>query len=492
MPFPRKKIKRYPHFDAHLSLKEIENIVTNPGRVASNAFYPFILYEEKWIKFRTRKGVRSKSKEAKKRPIRYASRRDSYIYTHYRAIMSKKYEDYLHTKNVAHCVLAYRKIKDKAGRGKSNIDFANDVFCEIVDRKNCVAIALDISSFFENLSHHKIYEMWNRLLDTRRLPPDHFAVYKNITRYHVVPMIDVYKRLGYAEQIIICGKKINKFTTKRKDMPIQLCSPCDFKAKIAGGNPSFPSIIKGNVDKCGRDLLVGIPQGSPISDLIANFCMVDFDVALNEYCEKQGGSYRRYSDDILIILPGKEAEADEAEAVVRAEIKKTAAGLKINSSKTCVTNFFVAGEKRGFYHIRGAQGKNGLEYLGFRFDGHNIYIKDSTISRLYRKLSSAAKAAAINHVKSHMGASIKNLIDSFNYSHFIQKFGRVDKAIFDESDPSTWTFHTYAKRCEYAFKSRGKKVMGQIKGIKKIARMRIVRAIKIANCRALKSAAGSL
>ena len=37
-------LKHYPHFDAPISLKEIERLVTDEQRVASNKFYPFFLY----------------------------------------------------------------------------------------------------------------------------------------------------------------------------------------------------------------------------------------------------------------------------------------------------------------------------------------------------------------------------------------------------------------------------------------------------------------
>ena len=40
--------------------------------------------------------------------------------------------------------------------GKNNIEFANNAFEEIKRRKHCVAIALDISGFFDNLDHQRL------------------------------------------------------------------------------------------------------------------------------------------------------------------------------------------------------------------------------------------------------------------------------------------------------------------------------------------------
>ena len=47
----------------------------------------------------------------------------------------------------------------------------------------------------------------------------------------------------------------------------------------------------------------GIPQGSPISAVLANIYMLDFDYEINKYLESIGGIYRRYSDDMVAICP---------------------------------------------------------------------------------------------------------------------------------------------------------------------------------------------
>ena len=43
-----------------------------------------------------------------------------------------------------------------------------------------------------------------------------------------------------------------------------------------------------------------LPQGSPLSPLLANMVMIPFDIALTEYCKENKLIYTRYADDIMI------------------------------------------------------------------------------------------------------------------------------------------------------------------------------------------------
>lgn len=298
--FTAKDLKHYPHFDAPLSLREIRRLVTSPERVAANTFYPFFLYEESWQPYRSADAVKP---EKKTRPIRYGARRDAYIFAFYRRKLSRLYEARLRALGIQDCPIAYRQVsKQGRGGGKCNIDFAKDAFDEIDRLGDCVAVALDIKGYFENLDHRRIKKIWCNLLGVAELPPDHYAVFKNITKYHFVDQRTTYRRLGYFGLRARNGQMIDGFLRPHRDMPKQLCSNADFRAKICGGDPALPSIIQKN------DLPHGVPQGAPISDLIANFYLLDFDVVMAGYARARGGRYMRYSDDILMILPGGPAK----------------------------------------------------------------------------------------------------------------------------------------------------------------------------------------
>jgi hypothetical protein len=274
-----KDLKKYPHFDAHVSLKKIESIANDPERVAKRAFLPFIKYTQRWQPFRKKPTKPSK----KERDIRYASRIDAAIFARYRALLSELYERELERKGLNHVAIAYRKIPagEDSGKGKCNIHFAKDAFDYIRKSDECCAISLDISSYFESLDHKRVKEKWVRLLNLSRLPDDHYAVFKAITKYSIVEKEKLYERLGYLKIVESeSGGKKNVYTTPFSKMPTQLSKPSDFRKYIAGDDPAYPSLIEKNKKNHG------IPQGAPLSDIIANFYLIDFDEKINEHISK--------------------------------------------------------------------------------------------------------------------------------------------------------------------------------------------------------------
>jgi hypothetical protein len=102
-------LKRYPHFDSQISVKNAVALATNPSAVVTHKFYPFILCEDRWTRF-AQKGEQG---DVKKRPIRYASRGDAYIFAYYRYLLMQKYEAALTSNSLNESVLAYRRILNK-------------------------------------------------------------------------------------------------------------------------------------------------------------------------------------------------------------------------------------------------------------------------------------------------------------------------------------------------------------------------------------------
>jgi hypothetical protein len=456
-------LKHYPHFDKPIRIEDIEKLVRDPEAVARNSFYPFMRFEEKWQPFRDKEGGKP---DKKIRQLRFASRRDAYIYSFYRHILREPYEAALASCGLNNNIIAYRKLSTPEGKGKSNIDFALDAFNVIRDCGDAAVVTLDISKFFESIDHELLRQKWCALLGRMELPHDHQAVFRAITRYAVVDRDAAYERLGYLKWQTKGASQIPVYTRRFKDMPRQLCTNAEFREKVCGKGDAFASLVETNQDD------FGIPQGSPISDILANLYLIGFDCALKSYVDAIGGSFFRYSDDIIIIVPGGEGQAVAARDFAMAEVKNHGAKIVIKESKTSVLKYYPVPGGQAFAKLHGEQGENGLEYLGFRYDGKAAYLRDATLSRLYRKVTRSIRAEACALVRRYPGKNQAYIEGKFDAPKFMQRYGRV--ADFDpHGSYETWTFWTYARRAIETFGPLGKPIGGQLKNYGKIVRTRM-------------------
>ncbi len=453
------RIRKYPHFDADFSLAEAEALVNDPDRVAQHAFFPFISYTERWTRF-AKKG---RVPDRKDRPIRFAARKDACIYSHYRELLVDLYEERLRQSSIANSVIAYRRIPKVSGVGnKSNIDFANDVFCAIEDIGDCLVYALDIKSFFENIDHAKLKQMWSDLLAVDKLPRDHYRVFRSVTKYASVDRESLYKALGFIgpKPLPLGGTRMGYLVDR---VPLQVCKPKRFRKLVADAG-----LIKTN------DFPYGIPQGSPISDVLANIYLLEFDAAVVATLTKCGGRYFRYSDDILIIVPGHTDDIPARLQGIRQALSKGGQNLLIQDKKSAVHRFDKAADgKVSCSLVYGSQGKNGLEYLGFRFDGARVYVRDSTRAGLNRKIVASSKRLALFYINTHPGLTLTQLQSSFNYNRVVMKFGRVMDFASNDNGYRRWTFWTYAVRARATFGKKGEPIMRQLNDYKSFVRRKV-------------------
>lgn len=346
------KKRGYLHFDSPVSFKKAQKLVNSPTRVATHSFYPLIHYSIKSFKVKLNAAGEVEPKW-KTREIKYAAHLDSHIYAYYSWLLGKRYEEEVQRRGLHENVLAFRSL------GKNNIDFANDVF-EIINKKGrCSAVGLDITGFFDNLDHQVLKSVWSDLLELKALPDDHFAVYKSLTKYAYVDRTILFKELG----ISINNPKHNRH---------RACTAEEFRAKVRNG---------GLIHRNQNDF--GIPQGSPVSALLSNIYMLDFDSKMKTALESQGGHYFRYCDDMLFIT--KHALRDEAETLALDEIKKLK--LKINAAKTEVRDFYRYGGK-----LR-CKGKKSLQYLGFTFDGERKLIRSAALAKFSNRMKAGVRSA---------------------------------------------------------------------------------------------------
>ncbi|GFO82022.1 MAG: hypothetical protein A49_16490 [Methyloceanibacter sp.] len=340
----------YPHFDRRLSPERASELVTDPRRIARHPFLPFLTFEIAQPRYKPK----LKQVVIKKRPIAVASHADAHIFAYYAFRLTEPYERMVQEKRIGDAVLAYRRFSPP----KSNIHFAGDAFTAIERMGECHAVALDIESFFDTISHVELKRLWSSLLGATSLPDDHYAVFRAVTRFARVEREQAFEAFGIGLR-------------RRESWRGPLCTPEQFRRCIRGAG-----LITAN--STGR----GIPQGSPISALLSNIYMLELDQCLQRLAEQCHGVYRRYSDDVLLI--GSSTAVARMETALKAEVERL--GLEINDAKTARSEF-----KRGSDVVLRAD--RPLQYLGFTFDGERVLVRSQTIAKYIRRMKAGVRSA---------------------------------------------------------------------------------------------------
>lgn len=468
------RLRRYPHIGYPITLnnkKRVISYIKNEDKISQHSFFPFIhkqIFSKKIRKSyddegNILNGGKRQILDPKIRDIYYASHLDANIYSYYSSILGKKYNNLLITKNLDDVVTAYRKIRFDEHRNKCNIDFANEVFNYIRNNtpehdssSRLVAIAVDISGFFDNLDHQLLKQAWCNVLGVDKLPQDHYNVFRNITKFSYVEEFHLSKLFN--ENMIVKSKSGNiskKHVKRPKYMKSQgviaFCDKNDIHKIRAKG-----LIRKDKYDSHGNLKDYGICQGSPISALLANMYMLPFDEKVNKEINKIGGLYRRYSDDIVVICDSshKQLIIDFLEDSVK-KISK----LQIQSSKTQVFLFQYQHDKIScLQEWKGKTNKNSInrnfEYLGFSFDGEYTYLKTSSLARYYRKMKLSVRRA--KHYRNRINNSSRGeifrrrLYKQYSYigAKRSKKYQRVAGTtnVWRQTSSYNWgNFITYAK-----------------------------------------------
>lgn len=357
--------RKYLHFDRRISPKKSISFITNPDSIISRPFWPFIHSEISFPRYKKDPDSNHRKIEIKKRNICYASHFDSQIYSYYNLIISKHYELLLINYGLTENVLAYRSINRKC-----NIHFAYEAFNTIQNYGEVAALTFDIDKFFDSLDHTILLNNWKKAIGKEILPEDQYKVFKSLTRFSTVDRSELNKifKLG---------------TGPRKS---RICSSRDFRDRVRGAK-----LVKVNTNK------FGIPQGSPLSGLLSNIYMIDFDQLVNKKLKSVNGFYRRYSDDLIVLCPIE--NIDEIKSFIINSIQNICK-LVINQSKTDIIIFKK--EPNGNQIALSMDGKpDYLQYLGFEFNGKNILIRSSSLSRYYRKMNQRIKKAVYQTKNSH-------------------------------------------------------------------------------------------
>lgn len=368
----------YAHFDVRTDIGRMKDYASNPKAVAAHGFYPFIHYEMDMSKFKRGKGV-----VPKKRDICYAAHIDRCIYQYYSHILNEKYNERTTCDGISNVAVAYR-----TNLGKSNIQFSKAAYDFIRKTENCYVMIGDFTHFFDNLDHAYLKKQWCSLLECERLPKDHYNVFKNITSFSQWELTDL---------LAINKLKDNKAGHRALNKQSRVLTAEQYK--------NNRSHIQLNMNH------YGIPQGSPISGMLANLYMLEVDKQIHDLVEQYHGFYMRYSDDFIVIVPDEpNNNALNVFSEVRAFIA-SAPRLKLEPSKT---QYFHYKEEKveniGKAIDKGADdSKKFINFLGFSFNGTKVFIRSKTTAkyyyRMHRKAKNIAKTGGYTRKGNHINLS---------------------------------------------------------------------------------------
>jgi hypothetical protein len=238
---------------------------------------------------------------------------------------------------------------------------------------------MDVEGFFDTLNHELLKVEWQRLLEVDRLPPDHFAVFQACTKGYAITLPELRD---------IFGGEVRRRAGWRGEV---ICLPMVFREKVAPRLQPRGELVQ-KIKSKSTCTSVGIPQGLPISAVLANLYMRGADKAIAEGIRALGGTYRRYSDDLLVIVPAE--SAGQAEALVSEALKLV--GLSVNGKKTERRRIRPNPDRlRSFaLSIEGDElSACPASYLGMAFDGESIRVRPSTISKFLIKARRAIDRA---------------------------------------------------------------------------------------------------
>lgn len=405
----KKSQRYYAHFDYRTDITKCWEYISNPQQIAKHGFYPFIHYVKTMNKY-----TKHNELKRKERDICYAAHFDRCIYQYYNFLLSNFYNEKCKELSIDDVALAYRTNQTK----QSNIQFAKRAIDFIRNSGDCYVMIGDFTKFFDNLNHKYLKTRWCRILNQSTLPADHYAVFKNITGYSYIELTDILQVHGLTDR----AKDRKVLNSKKRAFSTE-----DLK--------KHKSLIHKNRE-------IGIPQGSPMSGVLANIYMLDADKQLSDMVSSFGGLYMRYSDDFIIVVPF----LDEQAAIrVLTDINSL-----FNSEK--YPGLLLQPSKTQYYHYEqnrlencGGKINNAsdcsnqfLNFLGFTFDGKKVSIRAKTISKYYYRMRHKAKGITASkwYTKKGHHISSKNLYKKYSERGAYGKEGN---------------FLTYVERAEREF-----------------------------------------
>jgi hypothetical protein len=321
--------------------------------VSRHSFTPLLHYTKTETRYKKCPTTRTRSITSKERPIKYASHRDACILAYYAHQIDRALDRHYRATGVSDSVIAYRAL------GQANYNFAAEALAFAQAGPPVMILAFDVTGFFDNLDHGLLKKRLKMLLAVSELPSDWYKVFHVTTQYHYVDRSELKAHPVFGLRL----------ASRSRD---RIASVEELKTQGIPFHPN-PELAKGRRR--------GIPQGTPISAAASNLYMMEFDTKACAFCDGLGALYRRYSDDILVICPPNDAAVVEAEIMHLIEMEK----LAIAPHKTEKT-LYVPGTSL-------PRTTKAAQYLGFSFDEQGAGIRESSLSRQWRKMLRAMRRA---------------------------------------------------------------------------------------------------
>lgn len=378
IPHSWYKRKPYLHFDFALHKPKAVEYVLDKQNIIKHDFSPLIYYQKFARKYKKETGRFIN----KPRNIFYASHVDGYIYAYYSHILGLQYEVYLEKHGISDVVLAYRTI-EKGGENYANMHFSREAFDFVKKTGGCKVLCIDLSGFFDHLCINTLKRNWQRVWsgeDATSLEEDHNRVFQSLKNAHYVEEKDIISAFN------VDPRQRNEF-----DQSNQAARRAELNRSLHQHVCSFSQL---NAQKRINKIFIkdkatlnitGVPQGTAISGMLANICMIDFDKEIKQKMESVNGLYRRYSDDIFIAFPSS-LEFNEIETYLEEVLSRIFSNkLKINRDKT--DRRIYQTDPNGKEHCYNENMKiSTIQYLGFTLGKDGTHLRPSTTSRNSSKI----------------------------------------------------------------------------------------------------------
>jgi RNA-directed DNA polymerase len=179
-------------------------------------------------------------------------------------------------------------------------------------------------------------------------------------------------------------------------------------------------MVNGRLEKTSK----GVPQGGPLSPLLANILLDDLDKEL----EKRGRRFARYADDFVILVKSQSA-AERVKAGIQRFLERKLK-LKINEKKSQVAP------------------TDKIDFLGFTFKGTKIQWSDKAFrefKRRVKKLTGRSWFVTMSYRYQKLAEYIRGWMNYFGISEYYRPIPELDHWLRRRLRMCYWKQWRYAR-----------------------------------------------